>query len=135
MRQAGRLSKGGCRLWVAPSHPCVGWGGESPKGVCLSQYRGVSVPFPRTLGLARCRGSLDFTVCPVIPDNRSRCGEQGSPMAAARMAWERGMVWLSGRDGGEGPSVAILAFSATFKLTVEQGIIFQTIFKLCKELK
>lgn len=87
-------------------------------------------PGPRACPLP---GSLD-SMCPVIPVNRSGCREQGFSTAVARMAWERGMVRLSGRDGGEEPSVALLAPSATFKVTVEHGVVFQTMFKLCKEL-
>lgn len=50
MRQAGRSEQGrlqmvGCTLLFPRG---VGWGGEGPKGVCLSQYPGVSMPFPRT---------------------------------------------------------------------------------------
>lgn len=45
MRQAGRSEHGRLRVvGCTPSSPP--WGGESPKGVCRSQYRGVSVPFP-----------------------------------------------------------------------------------------
>lgn len=135
MRQAGRSEQGrlqmvGCTLLFPRG---VGWGGSEGRLPLSVPWREHALP--QDPGLARWWGSLDSTMCPVIPDNRSRCREQGSQWQRPGWRGREGPGLASGRDGGEGPSVAILASSATLKLTVERGIIFQTIFKLCQELR
>lgn len=107
MRQAGRSEQRRPPL-IPP------WGGESPKGVCPSAG-------PR---VARCRVHLTLPCVQSLQTADEGAGTRASHGSGQDGVGERGMGCLSGRDGGEGPSAAIIASSATFRLTAEQGIVF-----------